>query len=183
MPRPHPPEFRSRAIELAREGAKPIAKIAEDLGISESCLRNWLNQPGFGEGKRRRAFDRRRHELSRLRREDRVLKMEERSWGEPRPSSPTRAATARADLRLRRGGEGELPVVVLCRTLQVSTSGFYDWRARLVHPSRRQMTDEFLTELIKQIHDASRRTYGSPRVHAELRLGEGIHVGEKPSPA
>ena len=70
-------------------------------------------------------------------------------------------------------------MVVLCRTLQVSTSGFYDWRARLVHPSRRQMTDEFLTELIKQIHDASRRTYGSPRVHAELRLGEGIHVGEK----
>ncbi|MGB9112802.1 MAG: IS3 family transposase, partial [Acidimicrobiales bacterium] len=71
------------------------------------------------------------------------------------------------------------PVVVLCRTLQVSTSGFYDWRARLEHPSRRQMTDEFLTELIKQIHDASRGTYGSPRVHAELRLGEGIHVGEK----
>ena len=70
-------------------------------------------------------------------------------------------------------------MVVLCRTLQVSTSGFYDWRARLEHPSHRRSTDEFLTELINEIHDASRGTYGSPRVHAELRLGEGIHVGEK----
>ena len=42
MPRPHPPEFRARAIELARERAKPIAELAHDLGISDSCLRNWV---------------------------------------------------------------------------------------------------------------------------------------------
>ena len=44
MPRPHPPEFHQRAVALARERAKPIAQIAADLGISESCLRNWLTQ-------------------------------------------------------------------------------------------------------------------------------------------
>jgi transposase-like protein len=44
MPRAHPAEFHRRAVELARERAKPIAKIAEDLGISESCLRNWVHQ-------------------------------------------------------------------------------------------------------------------------------------------
>jgi transposase len=38
MPRPHLPEFRRRAIELARLKEKPIAKIAADLEISESCL-------------------------------------------------------------------------------------------------------------------------------------------------
>lgn len=38
MPAPHPPEFRARAVELARERAKPIAQVASDLGISESCL-------------------------------------------------------------------------------------------------------------------------------------------------
>ena len=43
MPPPHPPEFRQRAVELARQGGTPIAKIAKDLGISESCLRNWLH--------------------------------------------------------------------------------------------------------------------------------------------
>jgi transposase-like protein len=34
MPAPHPPEFRQRAVELARQGAKPVARIAKDLGIS-----------------------------------------------------------------------------------------------------------------------------------------------------
>lgn len=42
MPRPHPPEFRQRAVELARQRPKPLAELARDLGISESCLRNWV---------------------------------------------------------------------------------------------------------------------------------------------
>lgn len=44
MPRPHPPEFRLRAVGLARLREKPVAQIAEDLGISDSCLRNWMAQ-------------------------------------------------------------------------------------------------------------------------------------------
>ena len=44
MPAPHPPEFRRRAVELAREKTKPIAQLAKDLRISESCLRNWMAQ-------------------------------------------------------------------------------------------------------------------------------------------
>jgi transposase-like protein len=39
-----PPEFRQRAVQLAREGTTPVVKIAKDLGISESCLRNWMAQ-------------------------------------------------------------------------------------------------------------------------------------------
>jgi transposase-like protein len=52
MPAPHPPEFRARAIELARSGIKPIAATAKDLGISESCLRNWLAQADRDAGLR-----------------------------------------------------------------------------------------------------------------------------------
>ena len=44
MPAPRPPEFRRRAVELARLREKPIAAIARDLGISESCLRRWMDQ-------------------------------------------------------------------------------------------------------------------------------------------
>ncbi len=52
MPRPHPPEFRARAIELARERAKPMAELAHDLGISESCLRNWVAKADVDEGRK-----------------------------------------------------------------------------------------------------------------------------------
>ncbi len=52
MPRPHPPEFRQRAVELARLREKPVAQIAEDLGISDSCLRNWMAQADRDEGRR-----------------------------------------------------------------------------------------------------------------------------------
>jgi putative transposase len=67
----------------------------------------------------------------------------------------------------------------LCQALGVSTSGYYDWRERLERPARRTVFDEFLTEQIREIHTQSRGTYGSPRVHAELVLGEGIRVGQK----
>src|SRR4051794_19641849 len=44
MPAPHPAEFRQRAVELARTGDKPVAMLAKELRISESCLRNLIAQ-------------------------------------------------------------------------------------------------------------------------------------------
>jgi transposase len=46
------PEFRRRAVELARLREKPIAQIAKDLGIAESGLRRWMAQADVDEGKR-----------------------------------------------------------------------------------------------------------------------------------
>ncbi len=46
MPGAKPPEFRRRAVELARQREKPIAQIARDLGIAETCLRRWMKQDG-----------------------------------------------------------------------------------------------------------------------------------------
>lgn len=69
------------------------------------------------------------------------------------------------------------PTTMLCRVLGVSTSGFYEWRLRRNNPSARARANAELTGLIKQIHTDSRGTYGSPRIHAELRLGEGLRVG------
>jgi transposase len=76
MPRPHPPEFRQRAVELARLRDKPIAQLAGDLGISESCLRNWLVQADINDGHREGLTSDERAELVKLRREKRVLEME-----------------------------------------------------------------------------------------------------------
>ncbi len=52
MPAPHPAEFRQRAVALARTGSKPVGVIAKELGVSESCLRNWLAQDDTDKGGR-----------------------------------------------------------------------------------------------------------------------------------
>lgn len=77
MPRPHPPEFRHRAVELARLKDKPVAQIAEDLGVSDSCLRSWMKQADIDEGRRADGVSTaEREELVRLRRQLRVAKLE-----------------------------------------------------------------------------------------------------------
>jgi transposase-like protein len=76
MPAPHPPEFRRRAVELARLREKPVAQIAKDLGISESCLRNWMSRADVDEGRKEGLSSDERAELVRLRRELRVKEME-----------------------------------------------------------------------------------------------------------
>lgn len=81
MPAAHLPEFRARAVELARERAKPIAVLARDLGISESCLRNWMVQADVDQGVREGLTTAERDELVRLRRENRVLRMEKEILG------------------------------------------------------------------------------------------------------
>ena len=58
------------------------------------------------------------------------------------------------------------PVALLCRVLQVASSGYYAWRHR--QPSRRSQANAVLTEQIRAIHERSRGTYGAPRIHAEL---------------
>jgi putative transposase len=68
------------------------------------------------------------------------------------------------------------PVRLLCRVVSVAASGFYAWLRR--GPSRREEQDRRLAERIGAVFAASRCTYGSPRVHAELRA-EGIRVSRK----
>jgi putative transposase len=67
-------------------------------------------------------------------------------------------------------------VPLMCRVLGVSRSGYYDWKDR--PPSKRSRQDAALTERIHEIHQRSRATYGSPRVHAELKA-IGIHCACK----
>ena len=68
------------------------------------------------------------------------------------------------------------PVSLLCRVLKVSRSGYYAWRDR--PEPKRSVEDASLTEKIREIHERSRRTYGYPRVHAELN-SLGIECGRR----
>ena len=76
MPRPHPQEFRRRAVQLARAGDQPLGQIAKDLGISESCLRRWMKLDEIETGDRDGLTADERAELVASRRRIRVLETE-----------------------------------------------------------------------------------------------------------
>ena len=63
----------------------------------------------------------------------------------------------------------EFPLTVMCRVLEVSRSGYYAWLGR--EESRRERANRALVVKIRAVHSWSRKTYGSPRVWAELRGG------------
>lgn len=76
MPAPHRPEFRRRAMGLARQPEASVAQVAKDLGISESGLRRWLVQDDIDAGRKESLSTKEREELAQLRRENRCLEME-----------------------------------------------------------------------------------------------------------
>ena len=71
--------------------------------------------------------------------------------------------------------KASFPVTLMCRQLEVSTSGFYAWLSR--PPSARSIANKRLVVEVKAVHAKSRGNYGSPRVHAEL-VAHGGHVGK-----
>jgi len=67
-------------------------------------------------------------------------------------------------------------IAVGCRALDVSRAGFYAWRRR--PQSAHARDDRRLAVLVRESHERSRRTYGSPRVHAEL-AAQGERISRK----
>jgi len=68
------------------------------------------------------------------------------------------------------------PVAILCRCLGVSRAGYYAWRSR--EPSDRELESGELRVAIKALHSSSRGTYGSPRIHQDLKE-QGRQVSRK----
>lgn len=66
--------------------------------------------------------------------------------------------------------ERQFPVSSLCRALRVSRSGYSAWKSRT--PSERSQQEQSLLTEIRIAHQESRGTYGSPRIHQELRAKE-----------
>lgn len=67
-----------------------------------------------------------------------------------------------------------VPVAVTCRVLNVSTSGYYEWRSRPA--SDRAWEQAHLMHAIPKVHAASYGTYGHRRVHAEPTMGRQLEV-------
>lgn len=71
---PYPRQFRAEAVRLVRESGKPMAQIARDLGVSVESLRSWTRQAEIDAGEREGLTTAEREELTRLRRENRILR-------------------------------------------------------------------------------------------------------------
>jgi len=79
MPRgrpPYPAEFRAEAVRLALEPGQSMRRVAQDLGIANESLRRWIMQADVDSGTTEGLTTDERAELTRLRRENRILRTE-----------------------------------------------------------------------------------------------------------
>jgi transposase-like protein len=174
MPKPYPPEFRRRALDLVRAG-RTIAQVAGDLQISESVLYSWRRQELIDSGQRPGVPTVQAAELVAAKRRIRELEAENeilrRASVALREAVPPKAKFGLvADLAVH-GFE----IKQACRVLGVSAAGFYEWRHRA--PSLRAIRHAWLTDMITEVPGQSRGVYGAHRVRAELLHGRGILVG------
>jgi transposase len=70
------PEFKARTVDLLRSSGKSVAEVCHDLDLTETVVRRWLAQADIDAGRRDGLTSAERDELSRLRRENRVLREE-----------------------------------------------------------------------------------------------------------
>ena len=76
MPKAFPPEFRRDVVAVARKGEAPLAQIAKDFGISESCLHRWLKIADVDDGIRPGTTSSESAELRELRKRNKLLEQE-----------------------------------------------------------------------------------------------------------
>ena len=76
MPKAFPLEFRRDVVAVARKGEAPLAQIAKDFGISESCLHRWLKLADVDDGVRPGVTGSESAELRELRKRNRTLEQE-----------------------------------------------------------------------------------------------------------
>ncbi|MCP4244893.1 MAG: IS3 family transposase [bacterium] len=160
------PEFKADVVRLCQSGTESIGEVCRRLELTETAVRRWVKQAEVDEvgGTPEALSTSEREELARLRRENRRLKME-------------REILKKANGLLREGKlvrfefihekKAVFPLTVLCSVMRVSRSGYYRWLGS--EPSERQLREERRVMRIRAVYNKSRRTYGSPRVCAELR--------------
>lgn len=177
MPKPYPPEFRRRALDLLESG-RSVRDVAASLGIAESCLHRWKRRGLIDHGLKSLslaeaesvALAQARARVAELENEVKILRKAAAAVEQVVPPKARFALVAELAV------EG-VPVKQACLALGVSRSGFYDARTR--PPSARAIRQAWLTDQITAIYQASRQTYGSPRVRAELLQAQGVVVSRK----
>ena len=159
--------FKQRAVELWLTSGKAATVVAAELGIRAQRLSAWRERfapppPGGegGGGAKRRAeqLEAENHQLAaRERLSAPAAGYSKKNFGHPLRSPHQRYQ--RIDAM-----KTQHPIRSLCQALEVSASGYYDWRHRQTQPGPRALENAQLPEQIIHLHQDSRETYGSPRI-------------------
>jgi putative transposase len=155
-PKKYSDELRERATRLALESGRPIAHVAQDLGVHKEALRTWVRQAkaDAAGGTPTVLSSAERERLKELEREVREL----------------RQANA-----ILRAASVYFAVELVCRTLGVSRSAHYERASGRRSP--RQLRDEQLVQAIRELHAANFEAYGYRKMHLALRRAGIADVG------
>lgn len=172
MPRPYPPQFRRRALDLVEFG-RTVRDVAASLGIAESALHRWRQCDLVDRGLKAGPTSSESAELAAARARIRDLEDEVKILRKaaaaleavvpPRGSASWRSCTLTGPGRPRLPDPGSVPARAL--------------RPGLPCPSTRSLRHAWLDDQIAAIHAALHGTYGRLRVHAELVHASGVVVG------
>lgn len=178
MPFTYSPEYREMVLEQVRAG-KLASELAEQLEVSEATIHRWKAQDDIDAGRRpgrssteSAELRAARQRISELETELAATKRASELFDQGRVVRPKALYPIVAQL----AAEGHSCKAV-CRLLRVAPSGFFTWRHQ--SPTQRQIRRAWLTDLVVQIWEESRRTYGARRVRAELGDAHGQNVNLK----
>jgi transposase InsO family protein/transposase-like protein len=178
MPYAYSPEYREMVLEQLRAG-RLVSEVAATLEVSEATVYRWKAQDKVDRGVRpglttAEAADLRaaRVRITELEAELSATKRASELFAEGRVVRP-KVLYPIVD---RLAAEGH-SCKAACRLLGVAPSGFFRWRTRPV--SARQLRRAWLSDVVMQIWDESRQTYGARRIRAELADAHGQIVNLK----
>ena len=159
-------EFKIEAVRQIVEYGRPVAEVAERLGVSVHSLYGWRRQHGQGEVGRRVEQDQNA--------EVRRLKAELRRVTEERDILKSRRVLCqgvRAKYAFMKCHVDQFGLAAMCRVLSVHRSGYYAWLRGSISP--RERDDQRLLGLIKHSWLESGSVYGHRKITSDLReLGE-----------
>ena len=163
-------------VELIRAG-RTSEELVREFEPTANTIRKWVEQLDRDEGLRSDGLTtEERRELRELRRENKQLKLEREILGKAAALVRPGVHHVAEAFGFVRAHQAVYLVQTMCRVLEVSRSGYYAWRKR--EPSVRAQADAALTARIREVREDSRKTYGSPRIHAEF-VEEGRRIGRK----
>lgn len=142
------------AVNRLREGGCTIRDIAARLGLCRATIGAWVVRDTTP---------------SRIRSlEERVMELE-KELAFIKKSAPILSLGMKQRYAYIGSEVGSYAVAFMCRCLEVSRSGYYNWRNRGL--SERERRNARLALKIMRIYEVSRGLYGAPRIHAELIAG------------